>query len=214
MLPLKDAKASLKFPVAILIIIILNLYIFVCGKFKVSNELYISKAGFIPSKLFKNPINQAPKILKSLFIHTRWEHLIGNMLFLWVLGNRIKHRINPIKFLIFYLTCGFLSLIGFSFFSKITEVPLVGSSGAISGVLGAYLILFPKAQISTFFFWVFYFNIIKIPACIYILFWLFWQIFSFLNISQEETQIAWLVHLIGFIAGMIIILLLKKPLKK
>ncbi len=214
MLPLKDEKAPLKFPPAVLLIIILNFYLFISGKFGGSNEAYLPNNGFIPSKLFENPIDQAPTILISLFLHAGWGHLIGNMLFLWVFGNRIENLINSVKFLIFYLTCGVLSFIGFSFFSNITNIPLVGASGAISGVLGAYLILFPKAQISTLFFWVIYFNILKTPAFVYIFFWIFWQVFAFVSIAQEETQIAWLGHLIGFVAGIIVIFLLKSPRNK
>ncbi len=214
MLPLKDEKAPLKFPLAILLIIFLNFYFFISRKFGLTNEAYMPTSGFIPEELFKNPIGQAPTILISLFLHAGWGHLIGNMLFLWVFGNRIENLINPIKFLIFYLACGILSFIGFSFFSDVKNIPLVGASGAISGVLGAYLILFPKAQILTLFFWVFYFNILKTPAFVYIFFWIFWQVFAFVSIAQTETQIAWLGHLIGFVAGIIVIFLLKSPLTK
>ncbi len=205
MLPLKDEKAPLKFPFAVLLIISLNFYLFLSGKFGNSTEAYLPNNGFIPSKLFENPISQAPIILISLFIHAGWGHLIGNMLFLWVFGNRIEHLISPVKFLIFYILCGVLSFIGFSFFSDVANIPLVGGSGAISGILGAYLILFPKAQISTLFFWVLYFNVLKTPAFVYIFFWIFWQIFAFISIAQTETQIAWLGHLVGFVAGILLI---------
>jgi membrane associated rhomboid family serine protease len=209
MLPLKDEKAPLKFPPAILLIIGLNFYFFINGQFGNSTAVYSPISGFIPSKLFENPIGQAPTILISLFLHAGWGHLIGNMLFLWVFGNRVENLINPVKFLIFYLFCGILSFIGFSFFSDVKNIPLVGASGAISGVLGAYLILFPKAQISTLFFWVIYFNILKTPAFVYIFFWIFWQVFAFVSIAQAETQIAWLGHLIGFVAGIFVIFILK-----
>jgi membrane associated rhomboid family serine protease len=209
MLPLKDEKAPLKFPPAILLIVGLNFYFFINGQFGNSPEIFTPTSGFIPSKLFENPISQTPTILISLFLHAGWGHLIGNMLFLWVFGNRIENLLNPVKFLIFYLICGILSFVGFSFFSDIKNIPLVGASGAISGILGAYLILFPKAQISTLFFWVIHFNILKTPAFVYIFFWMFWQVFAFISIAQTETQIAWLGHLIGFVAGIVVIFLLK-----
>jgi membrane associated rhomboid family serine protease len=211
MLPLKDEKAPLKFPLTTLFIILLNCYFFLNGKFGGFSEAYIPTYGLIPSEFFDDPINQAPTVLISLFLHAGWGHLIGNMLFLWVFGNRIENLINPLRFLFFYLACGILSSIGFSFLSDVKDIPIVGASGAISGVLGAYLILFPKAQISTLFFWVFYFNILKTPAFVYIFFWVFWQIFAFVSVAQTENQIAWLGHLIGFVAGIIIIFLLKKP---
>jgi membrane associated rhomboid family serine protease len=214
MLPLKDEKAPLKFPPAILLIVGLNFYFFINGQFGNPTGVYTPTSGFIPSKLFENPIGQAPTILISLFLHAGWGHLIGNMLFLWVFGNRIEDLINPVKFLIFYLVCGILSFIGFSFFSDVQNIPLVGASGAISGVLGAYLILFPKAQISTLFFWIIYFNILKTPAFVYIFFWVFWQVFAFVSIAQTETQIAWLGHLIGFVAGIVAIFILKPPKTK
>ena len=209
MLPLKDEKAPLKFPPAILLIIGLNFYFFINGQLGNSTGVLTPTSGFVPSKLFENPIGQAPAILISLFLHAGWGHLIGNMLFLWVFGNRIENLIKSVKFLVFYLICGVLSFIGFSFFSDIQNIPLVGASGAISGILGAYLILFPKAQISTLFFWVIYVNILKTPAFVYIFFWIFWQVFAFVSIAQTETQIAWLGHLIGFAAGIVAIFLLK-----
>jgi membrane associated rhomboid family serine protease len=208
MLPLKDEKAPLKFPPTVLFLLFLNFYLFLNGKFGNYGHSLTPENGFVPSQLFENPFAHAPTILISLFIHTGWSHLIGNMLFLWVFGNRLEALIKPVKFLILYLTCGVLSLIGFAFLSEIKDIPIVGASGSISGILGAYLILFPKARIVTLFFWIVYINILKTPAFVYIFFWVTWQFFEFISNFKSISHVAWLGHLIGFAAGTITIFFL------
>ena len=131
MLPLNDSRAPLKFPIAVTTIIFANAYFFMSGdlrKYKI----------FVPSKFLLNPLDEFPTLLSSLFIHGGLYHLITNMLFLWVFGNRLERYLKTFKFLLFYFCCGIFSFIGFTFFSEVLDKPVIGASGAIYGILLAY----------------------------------------------------------------------------
>ncbi len=149
------------------------------------------------------PYDKSPvlSVLTAMFLHGGWLHLLGNMLFLYVFGNNVEDRLGKLRFLAFYLGCGFAATYGFSLFFNDTTQPLVGASGAIAGVLGAYLVLFPKAKVwslLTFFF----FLPVKLPA------WLVlgsWFVLQYLYAQgaglSESVGTAYLAHVIGFVIG-------------
>ena len=140
-------------------------------------------------------------VLSAMFLHGGWLHLLGNLLFLYVFGNNVEDRLGKLRYLAFYLGCGYAATYGFSLFFSGSEQPLVGASGAIAGVLGAYLVLFPKARIwslLTFFF----FLPVRLPAWLVLGSWFVLQYFYAQGAGLAgETQTAYLAHVIGFVVG-------------
>ena len=143
----------------------------------------------------------ALSVLFAMFLHGGWLHLLGNMLFLYVFGNNVEDRLGRVRFLVFYLGCGFAATYGFSLFFSGSTQPLVGASGAIAGVLGAYLVLFPKARIwslLTFFF----FLPVRLPAWIVLGSWFVLQYLYTRGAGlSDATGTAYLAHVIGFVVG-------------
>ena len=173
--------------------------------------------GVIPSVLFATKSLPAElavlpawmTIFTSMFLHGGWMHLIGNMLYLWVFGNNVEDAMGHRRFLVFYLCCGLLAALTQAFFNPDSELPMIGASGAISGVLGAYLLLYPHARV-----------LVVIPVFIVIYtpriaaYWVlgFWFVLQLLNttFSASDTGgVAYGAHLGGFIAGMLLIPLFK-----
>ena len=153
------------------------------------------------------PFEKSPflSVLTAMFLHGGWLHLAGNLLFLYVFGNNVEDRLGRLRFLAFYLACGYAATYGFSLFFSGSEQPLVGASGAIAGVLGAYLVLFPRARVwslLTFFF----FLPVRLPA------WLVlggWFVLQYLYTRgaglSEATGVAYLAHVIGFVVGALLV---------
>src|SRR4030065_1333710 len=111
-------------------------------------DAFIGKWAFIPSRFLANPVADFPTLFTSMFMHAGWVHLGGNMLYLWIFGDNVEDRFGRVKFLIFYLLCGLAATTGQLVFSLDSNIPNLGASGAIAGVLGAYILLFPKAKVS------------------------------------------------------------------
>ena len=139
-----------------------------------------------------------------MFLHSGIGHLAGNMLYLWIFGNNIEDVLGKFKFIIFYMICGTIASIGHIVTDLHSEIPMVGASGAISGILGGYLILFPFTRVKTLVFLGFLITIIRIPAIILLIIWILIQIFS--GIVTDDSGIAWFAHIGGFVAGMLLIL--------
>jgi membrane associated rhomboid family serine protease len=152
--------------------------------------------------------------ISSVFLHGGWTHLLGNMWFLWVFGNNIEDSMGPARFLAFYLLCGVLAAAAHIISAPASVIPTVGASGAISGIMGAYLILFPKARVNLFFFFVIFFKIIPVPAWVALLWWFGWQVISGLPELQgagDTGGVAVWAHVGGFVAGMLLIRLFADP---
>ena len=147
-------------------------------------------------------------LISSMFLHGGWMHLIGNMTYLYIFGDNIEDELGKFKFIIFYISCGIFAGLCQALIDVNSEIPMIGASGAISGILGAYLILFPKKDIKVFFWFFIFIKVLRIPAMYVIGGWIFIQFFS-LN-SSEESNIAYLAHIGGFIAGIILIIILRK----
>ena len=151
-----------------------------------------------PPPYAKNP---ALSVLTAMFLHGGWLHLLGNMLFLYVFGNNVEDRLGKVRYLAFYLGCGYVATYGFALFFRGSDAPLVGASGAIAGVLGAYLVLFPRAKVwslLTFFF----FLPVRLPAWLVLGSWFVLQYLYTRGAGlSDATGTAYLAHVIGFVVG-------------
>jgi membrane associated rhomboid family serine protease len=143
-------------------------------------------------------------LLTAMFMHASWMHIIGNMLYLWIFGDNIEDRLGHGKFIFFYLVCGLAATAAHVVFSANSVIPSLGASGAIAGVLGAYLILFPKKNVRV----LFARQIVNMPAFIVLGLWIALQIFSQIGVSGGQSSgVAYLAHIGGFIAGVVLIFL-------
>jgi membrane associated rhomboid family serine protease len=150
-------------------------------------------------------------VITSMFMHGGWGHLLGNMVFLWVFGNNIEDSMGHLRFLAFYLICGIAAGYAHIFFSPASAVPAVGASGAISGVMGAYILLYPRVAVQTFFPPFFFFHV---PAWVFLGYWFFIQLsMGVVSIGPEAAEtggVAVWAHVGGFVAGAVLIRLFVK----
>lgn len=143
-------------------------------------------------------------LFSSMFLHGGFMHLFGNMLYLWIFGNNIEDTLGHFRFFLFYSICGLFAGIAQIYSDPFSTAPMIGASGAIAGVLGAYLILFPGAQVKTLVFFIIILKIIRIPALLVLGFWFFMQIIN-LGGQTGEGGVAWFAHIGGFVAGMVLV---------
>jgi len=152
-------------------------------------------------------------LVTSMFLHGGWLHLIGNMWFLWIYGDNVEDILGPWKYLLFYLTCGVAAAGLHVALSAGSRVPTIGASGAIAGVMGAYLVKFPRARIKTLVFLFVFVTTVEIPAVVILLYWFVIQLFSgigSIGYSQvSQGGVAWFAHVGGFVAGMILIFVMR-----
>jgi len=145
----------------------------------------------------------------SMFLHGSWAHLLGNALFFWVFGNNIEDSLGHFRFLVFYLVCGLAAAFAHVISQPASPLPTVGASGAISGILGAYLVLYPKVRVRMLFFFIIFFKIIPIPAWLVLLWWFFWQVVAALpELARGEDLtggVAVWAHVGGFVAGVVLV---------
>jgi membrane associated rhomboid family serine protease len=150
-------------------------------------------------------------LLTSMFVHAGFFHFAGNMLYLWIFGNNVEDSMGKIRFAIFYLLCGLGAAFVQIFVSPASRIPMVGASGAISGVLGAYLLLFPHARVLTLIPLGFFTQLVEIPAVIVLGFWIVVQLFNgLLTFNFSGGGVAWFAHVGGFAVGMLLIGLFKR----
>jgi membrane associated rhomboid family serine protease len=173
-------------------------------------EQFFQLYAVVPQQLTTNWSGEWTTLFTSQFLHGGWWHLISNMIYLWVFGNNIEDRLGHLKYLFFYLTCGALAALCQWFIGINSIIPSLGASGAISGVLGAYLIWFPRARITTLIFLGFFITTINVPALVIIgIFFIqnlisgFASLQTAANMSVESGGVAYWAHLGGFIVGMI-----------
>jgi membrane associated rhomboid family serine protease len=145
-----------------------------------------------------------------MFLHGGLMHLLGNMLFLWIYGNNIEDAMGHIKFLFFYLICGVSAALLQAIIVPNSDIPMIGASGAISGVLSAYLLLYPKARVSTLIFIFFFITVIRIPAGVLIVIWFLSQLMNASLSNPSSPGVAWFAHIGGFLMGALLIPFLKK----
>lgn len=167
--------------------------------------VFFHSFGFIPAAFFENPVGEFWTIFSSMFIHGSFGHLLGNMWFVWVFGPAVEGRLGFRRFMLLYLLSGIAAALIQGFFMPDSTTPMVGASGAVSGILGAYLVLFPRARILTvippfffFFFW--------LPATIYLGYWIFLQ---FVYALSGLPGVAWWAHIGGFALGILLMLMMR-----
>jgi membrane associated rhomboid family serine protease len=208
MFPLRDTQPSYSRPVVTVFLIVLNILVFL---FEMSLDPYsrnhfIAEYGLIPDRF------QASSVLTSMFLHGGWFHVLGNMWFLWIFGDNIEDILGSAKYLLFYLLCGIAASLTHVFFNPLSRLPTVGASGAIAGVMGAYMVKFPRSRIVTLVFVFIFVTTIDVPAFVMLLYWFVIQLFSgvgtvgYSHLSEGGT--AWFAHVGGFLAGILCIHLL------
>ena len=213
MFPLKDDNPTQTKPFVTLTLIITCIFIFLYQFFLTNSEniFIINNFGMRPKELFFNKdISSYFTLFSSMFLHGGFMHLIGNMLFLWIYGNNIEDAMGHIKFLLFYITCGLSAAILQAFVTPNSDIPMIGASGAVSGILSAYLLLYPKARVSTLIFIFFFITVIRIPAGILILIWFATQLINASLTDPNIPGVAWFAHLGGFFMGVLLVPFFKK----
>lgn len=208
MIPLRDTQPSYSFPFITVAIIALNvaafLYEFSLDDYELN--FFIAHYGFTPSRF------QWMDVLTGIFLHGGWMHLIGNMWFLWIYGDNVEDILGHSRYLLFYLLCGAVATLTHLLFNIDSRAPTIGASGAIAGVMGAYVVKFPHSRITTLVPVFVFLTTMEIPAYIILLYWFIIQFFSGVgsmghsNLSQGG--VAWFAHIGGFLAGVVLILLM------
>jgi len=207
MLPIGDDNTSRRIvPLVTYALIVLNALFFLVEMS--GGDAFIMQWAFVPSRFLANPIADFPTLFTSMFMHAGWLHLGGNMLYLWIFGDNVEDRFGHASFLIFYLLCGLGATFAQLAFSLGSNVPNLGASGAIAGVLGSYILLFPQGRIRVLQGQ----RVILMPALIVIGFWIVLQLFSGIgSIAQtaDTGGVAYMAHIGGFIAGFVLTFLFR-----
>jgi membrane associated rhomboid family serine protease len=209
-IPLRDDIPSRTFPIVNYLLIAANLLIFAyelsLGRFL---DPYIYSHAVIPNQFISVGLtaDQIVRLTATMFFHGGWLHLLGNMLYLWIFGDNVEDRLGHFKYLIFYLLVGYIASFAHIFSYPQSDVPLIGASGAIAGVLGAYLILFPRAKVLTLIFLFIIIQVVPIPAVIFLGFWFLLQLLSgTVSMADQGGQsVAFWAHVGGFVAGMLLV---------
>lgn len=171
-------------------------------------DAFIQHWAFVPRRFLANAGGDLPTLFTSMFMHGGWLHLFGNMLYLWIFGDNVEDRFGHIKFIIFYLLCGIAATFAQMAFSSASNVPNLGASGAIAGVLGAYILMFPKGRVNV----LMGRGVIPMPALVVIGFWIVLQFVSGIGSISNAAQsggVAYMAHIGGFIAGFVLTFLFR-----
>lgn len=208
MLPLSDTKTSGKFPFWVLMLIALNVWVFFLELNSANIELFIGQFALIPHLVNFNALESLTPFVTSQFLHGGFIHIISNMWFLWIFGDNVQERLGFLFFPIFYLMAGVAGGLLQYFFMADSNIPMLGASGAIAGVLGAYLALFPKHNIKTLVPIFGFFTVINLPASMMLFYWFFTQLFAgAASIAVATTSaggVAFMAHVGGFIFGWLV----------
>ncbi len=204
MLPIRDHNPSGGTPLVTFALIAINILVFL-GYFTTMSESginrFIYEWGLVPARVVSGEGYET--IVTSMFLHGGWMHLAGNMLFLWIFGDNLEDEMGHVGFLIFYLAAGIGAAAMQSVADLNSAIPMVGASGAIAGVMGGYLLLFPKARVDVLFIFIIIFRIFPIPAWIVLGVWLGVQVFSGVSTPSDAGGVAYWAHVGGFVAGLL-----------
>jgi membrane associated rhomboid family serine protease len=226
MIPLKDTIPSRTFPFINYLIIFINLF---CFLYEVSLGRYLQDFifswGLVPVRFFSPLTLELSSIIErllpffsSMFLHGGWIHFLGNMLYLYIFGDNVEDRLGHFRYLLFYLLCGIAASVAQLSSNPQASVPMVGASGAIAGVMGAYFLLYPYSRVVTLLFLFFFIEIVEIPAFFFLAFWFLLQFFSgALSLSSQSSisgGVAWWAHIGGFLSGVVLLFLFKKKRTK
>jgi membrane associated rhomboid family serine protease len=239
MIPISDDNTTLRFPLVTIALLVAMGLVWVliqgAGLSQTVLAASVCNLGLVPGELTgrapigeavplgrglfclvdRDPINYLTPVF-SMFLHGGWMHLLGNGLFLWVFGNNVEDSMGRMRFLAFYLVCGLAAAAAQIAIDPASPVPMVGASGAISGVLGAYLMLYPRVRVNVLFIWVIFVQVISLPAYLVLLWWIGLQLLSGLpQLSSVRTEVSagvavW-AHIGGFFAGFVLVKLFENP---
>lgn len=207
MFPIRDTKNSSQFPLVNLCIIGVNIYVFIHELIAPNIDLFIKHYALIPSKVDFSSAQTLTPFISGLFVHAGFLHILSNMWFLWIFGDNVEGAMGHIKYLGFYLFCGIsASFIQYLFISS-SYLPMIGASGAIAGILGAYLKYFPNNKIDTIMPIFGLPIIVAIPAYFMLIYWLFTQAFNgfatIVTVTAAVGGIAYIAHIGGFLSGLL-----------
>ncbi len=213
MIPLRDTIPSSRRPVVTYVLLALNVVVFLyelsLGR---AIEPFILQWGLVPARLVLTEPSSWVPVLTSMFLHGGWAHVGGNLLYLWIFGDNVEDRMGHGRYLFFYLACGTCAALAQTLANPGSTMPMVGASGAIAGVLGAYLLYYPHARVVTLVPIFFFIQLIEIPALFFLLLWFAMQLVNGAASLTRETAatggVAWWAHLGGFAAGIVLGLLL------
>jgi membrane associated rhomboid family serine protease len=207
MLPIGDDDTARRtVPLVTYALIALNVLFFLVEQS--GGDAFVGKWAFVPSRFLANPSGGLLTLFTSMFMHAGWVHLGANMLYLWIFGDNVEDRFGHIKFTVFYLLCGLAATLAQLAFSVGSHVPNLGASGAIAGVLGAYILLFPKGTVRVLQGQ----RVIQVPALIVIGIWIILQLFSGIGSVANTAQtggVAYMAHIGGFLAGFVLTFLFR-----
>ena len=210
MIPLRDVIPSRTTPYITVTIIVVNALVFVFElRLPLTDRVrFIEVYGIVPASV------GSLSLLTSMFLHGGWLHFLGNMLYLWIFGDNVEDRVGHGRFIVFYLTCGLAATLAQVVSNPTSVVPMVGASGAIAGVMGAYFVLFPRSRVLTllplFIFW----KLIEVPAILFLGFWFLLQLLSgvgSVGAGQDVSGIAFWAHIAGFATGAVAIFFFRRP---
>jgi membrane associated rhomboid family serine protease len=220
MIPIRDNLPSRRFPFVNWFFIVTNTLVFLFEISLGSSNLnaFISNYGLTPTRILSDPLHNWITFFTSIFLHGSWLHLIFNMLALFIFGDNIEDRLGHIPYFIFYISGGLIASGAHTVFNSASTLPTVGASGAIAAVLGAYLVLYPRARVLTIIPIFIFIRIVQIPAPLYLGFWFLSQL---LNGTAQVTSntfqsggVAWWAHIGGFVFGAVIALVFyRRPQK-
>jgi len=219
MIPLRDDNpTTLKPVITIGLIALCTLVFFWQLSLGAHAEAMIQALGVMPAALFGKQslspeIMQVPALLTvvtSMFLHGGWMHLIGNMLYLWIFGNNVEDAMGHGRFVVFYLLCGAAAVLAQALPAPDSTIPMIGASGAISGVLGAYLLLYPHARVLVLIPLGYFSRVVYLPAMVVLGLWFLLQFLSILLTDPNQPGVAFGAHAGGFVAGMLLIPLFKR----
>ena len=207
MFPISDDDSSRRtLPMVTYVLIALNVLFFFVELN--GGDAFIQHWAFVPRRFLANPGSDLPTLFTSMFMHGGWLHLIGNMLYLWIFGDNVEDRFGHVKFIVFYLLCGIGATFAQMAFSSGSNVPNLGASGAIAGVLGAYIVLFPRGRVNV----LMGRGVIPMPALAVIGFWIVLQFISgvgSISNSADTGGVAYMAHVGGFIVGVVLTFLFR-----
>ena len=212
MIPLRDVIPSRTTPYVTVTIIILNAlaWLFEISMPRENLSVFLQVWGVVPAAFI--PVT----LVSSMFLHGSWSHVIGNMWYLWIFGDNVEDRLGHGRFIVFYLLCGIVASFGQIILDPGSTLPMIGASGAIAGVMGAYFVLYPQSRVLTLIPLIIFWEIVELPAIMLLGFWFLMQLFSAGAIAVTASSggggggVAFMAHVAGFVFGMIGVLVFRK----
>jgi membrane associated rhomboid family serine protease len=213
MIPLRDVIPSRTTPVVTIALILINglVFLFQLSLSEHDLEAFVKTYGLIPAAF------SWTAVVTSMFVHAGWSHVIGNMLFLWIFGDNVEDRMGHGRFLVFYLLAGVAAAFVQTWADPSSTIPLIGASGAIAGVMGAYIVMFPHSRVLVLVFLVFFIDVVEIPALFFLGIWFLMQLVLGVGRTAAESAgggVAYWAHAAGFVVGIIGVFVFSRPAQR